>query len=299
MTIRIATKLSSLVTVFSLLLCAGIAAAQPAQPAPNLLKMQHEQRLLQWMRMAEQSPAAGDRSEALGYQAAAMDSLGLSKEALIVVDRAIGLADTEHRESLTVTKAKILFSLDANQDALALLEPIMRRAREAAARGGKRSQALGDYTEVFTTAAFAYMSQERWADAVAALADAEAPWDESFNAYKGLVYRYIGSRTQDKAATSSVLDDYARSYASSDKGHYGALLRLWNGQGTILDVAHAVEPLSGVAKQEAISESLFYIGALQKFVQNDAAQTATSLHNLNQVAAYGSLEWIYGRRVLR
>jgi hypothetical protein len=295
MNIRIAAQISALITFALLMLSPGAATAQSA---PNFLKMQHEQRLLKWMRMAEQSPLPGEKSEALGWQAGAMDSLGMSKEALIVVDRAIFLADSSDKESLIVTKAKILFSLDAHQNALALLEPIMIRAREAARRGGGR-QALGNHTEAFITAAFAYMSRDRWADAVAALADAESPGDDSFNAYKGLVYRYVRSRTDDKAATNDILDGYARSYAKGDNGHYGALLSLWNGEGTPREVVQAVEKLSGAEKQEALSESLFYIGAFRKFVQNDAVQASTALHNLNQIAAYGSIEWIYGRRVLR
>lgn len=296
MTLRTGSAIAILLALSFLVLQPAVAMAQPAT---NMLKMQHEYRLLKWMRAADATPVSREKSEMLGWQAAAMDSLGMSREALAVVDRAIGLADPSGTDSLLVTKAKILFSLDANQDALALLEPMMIRAREAASRGGKRSQTLGDYTEVFTTAAFAYMSRERWADAVAALADAESPGDDAFHAYKGLVYRYIRSRTDDKAAASSVLDGYARAHAQSDRGHYGALLRLWHGDGTVQDVVAAVDRLSGAGQQEALSEALFYVGAFRKFVQHDAAQGAASLHHLDQLAPYGSIEWIYGKRVLR
>jgi len=87
-------------------------------------------------------------------------------------------------------------------------------------------------------------------------------------------------------------------YAEHDSGHYGALLRMWRGDGTTLEMTAILGRMSGVDQQEARGEVLFYKGAYLKFVKGSTVGARSSLVELNQLAPYGSIEWIYGRRVL-
>ncbi|AZU59175.1 hypothetical protein CFM90_23765 (plasmid) [Ralstonia solanacearum] len=160
--------------------------------------------------------------------------------------------------------------------------------------------ALSTFTEGFITATFAHIQLEQWRDAIATLADAEAMLEgPSFYAYRSLVYRYIMGRARDASLANARLEKSTAYYTQNDKSHYGALLRLWQGEDTSKEVAALIWRMSGQEQQEACGEALFYTAAYVKFVKGDAASARFMLDHLNRVAPYGSIEWIYGKRVLQ
>lgn len=273
-----------------------------ANAAENFLKIYHENRIDEAKKYEESAVSAWDKAWAMKQEAAALDSLGRSDEALTVIDRALGMVDRSKSRDLIVTKAGILFHMNAPKASLELLEPEIEATR-AYAEGQPAEQrvfALGNYTEGFVTATFAYMQLEQWPSAIKTLADAQAPLEgASFSAYKGLLYLYIMARAKDASLENHSLEQCATYYATHDKGHYGALLRMWRGEDTIKELSRIIGKMDGVEQQEAFGEALFYGGVYAKFVNGSFAGGRGMLENLNRVAPYGSLEWIYGQRVLR
>ncbi|RDK03356.1 hypothetical protein DLM46_07425 [Paraburkholderia lacunae] len=270
--------------------------------AKNYLKADHEKDLSEAQQEEAAATSNADKVSAIKKEAAALDSLGQSKEALATVDRALAMAGVSERRALIATKAGILFSLNDPQAALTLLAPEIESIRKQAASQPpvQRAAMLGTYTEGFVTATFAHMQLQQWQDAVGTLADAQSPLEgPSFLAYRGLIYRYIMARTQNPSLANASLEHDAAYYAEHDSGHYGALLRMWRGEETVLEVAGILARMSGVDRQEARGEVLFYTAAYLKFVKDKAAGAKMTLTNLNQLAPYGSIEWIYGQRVLQ
>ncbi|WP_459203528.1 hypothetical protein ACQVRV_08965 [Ralstonia pseudosolanacearum] len=277
-------------------------AALPALAVENDLLADHEQRLASAQAEGSAAKSNADKARALRRQAAELDSLGKSAEALSVIDEALKLAGPGQDKDFVATKAGILFSLNDPQGALALLAPQLDATRKFAERAGaeRRMSALGFFTEGFITATFAHIQLEHWREAIATLADAEAPLEgPSFYAYRSLVYRYIMGRAKDAALANPQLEKMAAYYAQNDKGHYGALLRLWQGEDTRQELAALIAGMPGQEQQEASGEVLFYSAAYAKFIKGDAEAARTMLGSLNRVAPYGSIEWIYGKRVLQ
>ncbi|WP_416053039.1 hypothetical protein [Cupriavidus basilensis] len=73
---------------------------------------------------------------------------------------------------------------------------------------------------------------------------------------------------------------------------------MWQGEDTQKEAAALIGQMSGSERQEAFAEALFHGAAYAKFVKGDAVSARTMLDDLNRVAPYGSIEWIYGQRVL-
>ena len=208
---------------------------------------------------------------------------------------------TSGDRDLIATKAGILFSLNDPQAALTLLAPQIENTRKRAAGqpAVQRAVVLGTYTEGFVTATFAHMQLEQWRDAIDTLADAQSPLEgPSFLAYRAVLYRYIMARAQNPSLADAALERDATYYAEHDSGHYGALLRMWRGDGTTLETTAILARMSGADQQEARGEVLFYEAAYSKFVKKSAVGASSSLAELNQLAPYGSIEWIYGKRIL-
>lgn len=268
----------------------------------NYLEVDHEKELSEAQLEEAAVTSNADKVSAMKKEAAALDSLGQSKEALATVDHALAMAGVSERRALIATKAGILFSLNDPQAALTLLAPEIESIRKQAASQSpvQRAAVLGTYTEGFVTATFAHMQLLQWREAVDTLADAQSPLEgQSLLAYRGLIYRYIMARAQNPSLADASLEHDAAYYAEHDSGHYGALLRMWRGEETVLEVVGILARMSGVDRQEARGEVLFYKGAYLKFVKGSAVGASSSLVELNQLAPYGSIEWIYGQRVLQ
>jgi hypothetical protein len=265
----------------------------------NLLEIHHKKNLDEARKDEAVATSPLDTAFALNREAAALDSLGKSAEALIVIDRGLAMLDPSKSKDLIATKAGILFSLNDPQGALKLLAPELELTHKLAnEKETGRASAFSTYTEGFITATFAYMQLEQWRNAINTLADAQSePEGPSFHAYKGLVYRYIMARAKDSSLANPVLEQQATYYATHNEGHYGALLRMWQGEDTRQEVANIIDAMSGADQQEALSEVLFHRAAYAKFVKEDEAGSRAMLYSLNRVAPYGSVEWIYGRRI--
>jgi tetratricopeptide (TPR) repeat protein len=286
--------------------CGGLAKeAVLGATDKNFLKSFHEH-ALEVSRKTE-AAAASDAQKALAMQleASALDSLGRSDEALPVIDQALKLAAPSDSKDLIATKAGILFSLSKPQDALALLAPELEKTRTVADSKPKadRAAALSAYTEGFITATFAHIQLEQWQDAIATLADAESVAEgPRFYAYRGLLYRYIMSRAHNPSWANARLEQDATYYAEHDRSHYGALLRLWQGIDTVPEAIKeadaVISGLSGTDRQDALAEEDFYLGAYAKFVEGKPQGGHALLEELDRIAPYGSIEWIYGKRVL-
>jgi tetratricopeptide (TPR) repeat protein len=267
----------------------------------NFLEAEHERQLEDARQQEAAATSDEDKASAMKKEAAALDSLGRSKEALQIIDRAMGLAKAGNNRDLIATKAGILFALDDPQAALTVLAPEIdnMRKRAASQSAAERAMVLGTYTEGFVTATFAHIQLEQWRDAIDTLADAQSPLEgSSFLAYRAVLYRYIMTRAQNPSLANAALERDAAYYAEHDSGHYGALLRMWRGDGIRLEMTAILSRMSGVDQQEARGEVLFYEGAYLKFVKGNAVRASSSLAELNQLAPYGSIEWIYGRRML-
>ncbi len=268
----------------------------PAVAEENPLWTYHQQRLDQ-ARADVAAKVDLDKAWALQNEAAELDSLDKPGEALDVINRALKLVAADRSHDLIATKAGILFHLNDPQGALAVLTPQLTEMRRLEAI---QPGILGIYTEGFTTATFSHIQLEQWREAIETLADAQAPLEgPSFYAYRSVVYRYIMGRAHDPALANPKLEQDAAYYAKNDKSHYGALLRLWQGEDTHQEIDSLIGRMSGQEKQEAMSEALFYSAAYDKFVKGDVASARTKLDRLNSLAPYGSIEWIYGKRVLQ
>jgi hypothetical protein len=242
-----------------------------------------------------------ERAFALQDKAAALDSLGRSAEALVHINHALSLLDPAKSKDVIATKAGILFSLNDPQGALTVLEPELELTRRYAnSRPAiERASALSTYTEGFVTATFAYIQLEQWQNAINALADAQSlPEGPSFYAYRSLVYRYIMARAKNPALLNTALEQHAAYYTAHDTSHYGALLRMYEGEDTTGEVMRILAATSGAEKEDAVAEALFYQGAFAKYVKGNAAEGRSKLDDLDRLAPYGSIEWIYGARVL-
>lgn len=138
-------------------------AAIPAMAAENYLLASHKQRLEKARFEESAAKSTWDKAFALRQQAAELDSMGKSAEALTVIDRALSLIKPEKDKDFIATKASILFSMNDPRGALALLAPQLEATREYAASqaAAGRTLALGTFTEGFVTATFAHIQLEQ------------------------------------------------------------------------------------------------------------------------------------------
>ena len=274
---------------------AALVLTAPTYAAQNALQAEHQQRLQKAQVEESTAKSAWDKAYALKQQAAELDSLGKSAQALTVIDRALGFIQPEQDKDFIATKAGILFSMNNPTEALTLLQPRLDAIRKLGnAEPDKRISFLGTYTEGFVTATFAHIQLEQWQEAINTLADAEGPLEgPSFYAYRGLVYRYIMSRAKNPALADPKLEKSAAYYTQNDKSHYGALLRMWQGSVTPAEVDRMIGQMSDAEQQDALAEALFYSAAYAKFVRDDSASARQKLDQLNRLAPYGSIEWIY------
>ncbi|MEN4917416.1 hypothetical protein ABE485_02005 [Achromobacter spanius] len=281
----------------------GSAQYPPASPdaAQNFLRKGHETRLARAIQDQTRATSPRDKAEATRKVAAQLDSLGRSDEALRQIDQALTLVEAGGKKDFVATKAAILFSMNDPAGAMRLLAPQIEQIRTLAAANAKQKEIyLSIFSQGFLTATFAQMQQEQWAGALNTLADAHSPLEgASFVAYKSLLYRYIMARANDPSLTNADLESSAKLYAVRDKTQYGALLRMWQGEDTSGDLRAILARKSGADRQEALSEVLFHTGAFERFVRNDPEAGRQTLARLNQLAPYGSVEWIYGRRILQ
>lgn len=87
-------------------------AAIPAMAAENYLLASHKQRLEKARFEESAAKSTWDKAFALRQQAAELDSMGKSAEALTVIDRALSLIKPEKDKDFIATKASILFSMN-------------------------------------------------------------------------------------------------------------------------------------------------------------------------------------------
>jgi tetratricopeptide (TPR) repeat protein len=276
--------------------------APPINAAENYLKNQHESRLIEYQKEEITATNDFDKAVALRGEAAELDSLNQPKEALSAIDRALKIAQPNQSKDFLTIKAGILFNLNKPQEALELLTPEIEIARKLADTSPvtKRPIVLGEFTESFITATFAHMQLEQWGNAIGTLADAESPLEgPSFYAYKGLLYRYIMTRAGNSSLSNPSLEKLADYYTKYDTGHYGALLRMWQGKNITVEVSNIIEKMKNSEQQDASSEVLFYSAAYEKFVKGNSPVALEMLEQLNTLSPYGSIEWIYGNRVLK
>ncbi len=267
----------------------------------NALKSEHEKGLES--AKADEASATTDQKRAFAMQqeAAELDSLGRSTEALVVINHALSLLDPSKNKDVIATKAGILFSLNVPQGALTVLAPGLELTRKYANSRPAidRASALSTYTEGFVTATFAYIQLEQWQSAIDTLADTQSVLESStFYPYRSLVYRYIMARAKNPALMNPTLEQEAAYYAAHNKSHYGALLRMYQGEDTTSEVTEILTTMSGTEKEDAVAEALFYQGAYAKYVKGNSAEGKAKLDDLDRLAPYGSIEWIYGKRVL-
>jgi hypothetical protein len=267
----------------------------------NFWKTRYESNLEAALKKEADAQSPSEKALAMKQEAAALDSLYQSRDALTVIDNALKIADPSQRKDLIATKAGILFALNDPQAALAIVTPELDKMRQLAnsKSQSERSAVLSSYNEGFVTATFAHIQLEQWKEAVSTLADAYAD-DEgaSFHAYRGLVYRYIMMRANDPSLTNAALEHDATDAAEHDKSHYGVLLRMYRGDDVSKELATTIADMSsGSDQQEALGESLFYRGAYAKFAKHDPAAGLAVLSQLNRIAPYGSIEWLLAKRL--
>jgi tetratricopeptide (TPR) repeat protein len=287
------------VVFFSIFLCGSISL----HAATNFLQADHEESLSRAIDEEKKALTAWDRAWELNIQAVALNSLDETERALKLIDQALSMVESTKNKDFVATKAAIYFHMNKPLDALYTLKSDLEKTREFALSesGGiqHRMVRFSTFTSGFITATFASMQLGKWEEAINTLADAHSILEgPKFYAYRSLVYLYIMTRANDPSLANAELEKSASYYISNDKSHYGALLRMWKGENTSEEFLKIVETMEGSEQQEALSEGFFYSGAYSKYVKNDQAGASEKLNNLNQLAPYGSLEWIYGRRVL-
>lgn len=290
------SKVISCVMVGALVLASNLSQAQE-----NFLQETHERQLKLAQILGKKELSDKSKADMLIMQAAALDSLDRSQEALPLVEQALRIATPEQHASFTVTKATIFFTQGRAADALALLAPLLESERQAAAaaKPDERAGRLAMHQSGFILAAFSSVELGDWKNALAYLADTEYTSDEpEFAEYRAVVYRYIMARANDASLANANLEKQAVHIEKNSKSHYGALLRMWQGADNLTELSRLIARKDAEEQQDAFAESLFYIGAYTKYVKRDPALALNSLQQLNRISPYGSLEWVHGKRVL-
>lgn len=275
--------------------CAGKSTEVPKQ-AINPLQGTNKLFLSLAERMEERATNDAELARALKSKAASLDTLGQSQAALETIDRALALTPEVEQQELLSTKASILFSLDRAPDALAILVPMLNLEHPAAPK--QASAAEDDLSHEYIVAAFCYMRLERWPDAVRALSRIQPSGPEDdLAAYAALTYAYIKARAHG-AVADEWLDAQMEFSAAKHTGHYGALIRMWQGHFDSAELAASLKALKGTAQQDAVGEALFHRMAYVSYVERDPSAAKALFDGLNELAPYGNMEWIYAKQVL-
>jgi len=287
--------LAFLFFVFLVTGCGGKSAEVPKQ-AINPLQGTNKLFLSLAERMEELATNDAELAGALKSKAASLDTLGQSQAALEAIDRALVLTPEVEQQKLLSTKASILFSLDRSPDALAILLPMLKLEHPAGPK--QRSASEDDLSHEFIVAAFCYMRLERWSDAVRALSRIQPSGPEDdLAAYAALTYAYIKVRASGSVA-DEWLDAQTKFSAAKHTGHYGALIRMWQGHFDSAELAASLKALKGTAQQDAFGEALFHRMAYVRYVERDPSAAMALFERLNGLAPYGNIEWIYAKQVL-
>jgi hypothetical protein len=109
-----------------------IQVGAPLASSQNYLHESWEETLRAARKRESDAKSPIEKAIAVKTQAAALDSLGRSKEALITIDRATSMIPAPQPKPFAFAKASILLSLNDPVGALALLKPILARVRELA-----------------------------------------------------------------------------------------------------------------------------------------------------------------------
>jgi tetratricopeptide (TPR) repeat protein len=283
--------------LFALLVtgCAGKDSEVPKQ-AINPLQGTNRLFLSLAERMEELATNDAELARALKSKAASLDSLGQSQAALEAIDRALALTPEAEQQELLSTKASILFSLDRAPDALAILVPMLELEHSAAPKQASASE--DDLSHEYIVAAFCYMRLERWPDAVRALSRIQPSGPEDdLAAYAALTYAYIKARASGPVA-DEWLDAQSEFSATKHTGHYGALIRMWQGHFDSSELAASLNTLRGTSQQDAFGEALFHRMAYVRYVERDPSAAMALFERLSELAPYGNIEWIYAKQVL-
>lgn len=283
--------------LFALLVtgCAGKDSEVPKQ-AINPLQGTNKLFLSLAERMEGLATNDAELARALKSKAASLDTLGQSQAALEAIDRALALTPEAEQQELLSTKASILFSLDRAPDALAILVPMLKLEHPAAPKQASASE--DDLSHEYIVAAFCYMRLERWSEAVRALSRIRpsGPGDD-LAAYAALTYAYIKARASGPV-TDEWLDAQTEFSAAKHTGHYGALIRMWQGHFDSGELATSLKALKGTTQQDAFGEALFHRMAYVRYVERDPSAAMALFEGLNELAPYGNIEWVYAKQVL-
>jgi tetratricopeptide (TPR) repeat protein len=283
--------------LFALLVagCAGKGTEVPKQ-AINPLQGTNKLFLSLAERMEELATNDVELARALKSKAASLDTLGQSQAALVAIDRALAMTPEVEQQELLSTKASILFSLDRAPDALAILVPMLKLEHPVAPK--QTSAVEDDPSHEYIVAAFCYMRLERWPDAVRALSRIQPSGPEDdLAAYAALTYAYVKARAAGQVA-DEWLDAQTEFSAAKHTGHYGALIRMWQGHFNSDELTTGLKALKGTAQQDALGEALFHRMAYVKYVGKDPSAATVLFEHLNDLAPYGNIEWIYAKQVL-
>lgn len=283
--------------LFALLVagCAG-KGTEVSKQAINPLQGTNKLFLSLAERMGARATNDAELARALKSKAASLDTLGQSQAALVAIDRALALTPEAEQQELLSTKASILFSLDRAPDALMILLPMLELEHPVAPK--QASAADDDLSHQYIVAAFCYMRLERWSDAVRTLSRLQPSGPEDdLAAYAALTYAYIKARAPGQMA-DEWLDAQTEFSAAKHTGHYGALIRMWQGHFDSHELAASLNTLRGTAQQDAFGEALFHRMAYARYVERDPSAAAALLERMNELAPYGNMEWIYAKQVL-
>ncbi len=74
---------------------------------------------------------------------------------------------------------------------------------------------------------------------------------------------------------------------------------MWNGSDSSKELSQRIARIGDNAdRQDAMAESLFFRAAYLKYVKKDNAGAKRMLADLDGLAPYGAIEWIFGSRML-
>lgn len=272
--------------------CGGKPVTSEARLNP--LQQHHESQLMSAKRFADAAHSEEARALALRLEAAALDSLGRSEQALTVIDQASALSPEDW--PTIRARAGILYSLGRTDETLRLLAPAMAAALSPQPIESMPAGMEPAYDVV--PAVFALIEKGAWAKAVEILEHAVPDDDDpGYAAYRTLLYCYIKSRAGGDLPPNETFERQIKAYAGDTSSHYAVLVNLWSGQEfpdePMVQPAGWRDP---VIRQDALAEFLFYGAAYAKYVAKDARPRQLFLTRLNRLKPYGNIEWIHAQR---
>ncbi len=268
----------------------------------NYLELQHKESLKQAEFDFKNAKTDFEKGYALERKAGALNSLKKSDEALVVINEAMKI--DANSVSIGITKAKVLFSLNKSEDAIATFEPYISKLQQEASEQTvpvMKRMMLGNLAEGYLIETYIYMQQEEWEKALNALKDTDFVMQGVYEgaspfAYRAMLYQYILMRSKSNNDKVQELAQAVKDYEDFPKTYYGYIIKLLKGQDVKSEFMKHINKLSPAQKQDALAEWLFYEGAYKKYAQGDDAYALSNLEQLNKLAPYGSLEWINATR---